>query len=434
MTLQKISIGGDCNCEDADSNQELISVQEGMAFATSLARPVTERELLGLGDAVGRVLAIDILAPRPSPNFDNSAMDGYAVNTRNFEGSGPWNFPVVAEISAGKYESCGFDNNSVFAARIFTGAVVPGEFDAVIMQEKCSISSGAVHTHHKPVIGENIRYKGSNSAIGSSLITAHTMIEPRHIGLLAANGISSIEAFRAVRVGVFSTGDELVSPLQNDAELEEGQIFDANKAMLSALLVSAGANVTDLGVVPDDLEKCISHFKSLKDQFDIVISSGAVSVGDHDYVKLAFEKAGGSINLWRIAIKPGKPIMFGRIGKTLFTGLPGNPFAVFVGYHQFAKSQILLLSGLRSNSEEPMVAESGFNWQRKTGRQEFFPAKITGKTSDGKPILVRLGAGSSADLHPLGEADGLGVVNADQGEICKGQKISWFRFNSRIMN
>ena len=228
-------------------------------------------------------------------------------------------------------------------------------------------------------------------------------------------------------MAVFSTGDELARPGQ---ALKTGQVFDCNKPMLIALFSSLGLKVMDLGALPDDPTATREFFEEQKNQFDLIVSSGSVSVGNRDFLKPSFEAAGGSIECWKVAVKPGKPVMFGTLGRTLLTALPGNPFAVFVGFALFVRPQIMRLSGHKERQLPWQAGCANFTWHRKAGRSELFPVRLVSDQSSGTMKLERLGHSVSATLFPLAEADGLAIVPADCESVSPGDQVLWQPFGS----
>lgn len=413
-----------CGCAAPSGAGRLLSLADAVALARSMASPLHETERVDLRDAVGRTLAIDLRAPGPMPFFDNSAMDGFAVACTSLKGCGPWELPVIATIPAGSTAEVAPMVEAV-AVRIFTGAPVPPGFDAVIMQEACADRGDRVVVTRRPAPGDNIRRQGTDIGRGALLVPAGTMLDARHVGLLAANGHGTVNVVRKVRIAIFSTGNEVVEP---GVERGTAAVYDANRPMLLALAATPAASVSDFGIIADSQEDMSRLMASLPDRCDIAISTGAVSVGGCDLVRPAFERAGGTIRNWRVAIKPGKPVMLGRLGTALYTGLPGNPLAAYVGYRLFADAQIATLAGRSQRAFGQAAALAGFNWRRPAGRAEFFPARVSHLDPSGLPVIERLGNGGSGTLHALASADGIGLVAAQTQAVKCGDPIAWEPF------
>lgn len=402
-----------CGCDSIQ--QHLMPLDATISLALDEITPVTETEVVSIFQCAGRVAAETVVAAEAMPFFDNSAMDGYAVNPADLMTTK--RLPISSEIAAGDAPS---DLIPGTASRIFTGAPIPSGANAVVMLELSEVDGETVFFTKVPRDGDNIRHAGSDQPKGAVLLRPGQRIAPRHVGLLAANGIDKCLVRRPIRVGVFSTGDELTTRLRRS-----GQVHDANRPMLMSLCTQMGAEVTDLGVLPDDLSKTTDALDSVQDQFDLILTSGAVSIGGRDHIRDALVAAGGALDGWRVAIKPGKPVAFGRLGRTVVTGLPGNPFASFVGFHLFVAGQISRLSGATPKPFATNRASSGFEWARKAGRAEVFPVQLTEHSSDGLPILKRLGASVSATLFPLAEADGLAIVPAETDSVAPGDCLYW---------
>ncbi len=361
------------------------------------------------------------------PFFDQSAMDGFALRLADLPGKGPWRLRVSSTIAAGDRVSDRTWETGT-ASRIYTGAPLPAGADAVVMIEDCVDEGGFFLVGRLPRRGENIRLKGSDIVRNAVLVAAGTRIEPRHVGLLAANGFATLEAIRRPRAGVFSTGSELLS---RDAP-EEGRVFDANRPMLIELVRNTGAEVTDLGIVDDHLEAATKFFTDNADRFDVLISTGAVSAGGRDHIPSALVGAGGMVRAWKVAVKPGKPVLFGSLGRTAFFGLPGNPLAAFVCFELFVRDQLLRAGGTSEpldRKEVPAIA--GYAAPRKTGRREYVPARIVSRTSEGLPIVEALGTGSSGTLYALAQADGLAVIAADRDRVVPGDPVGFLGFGAR---
>lgn len=418
-----------CSCDDDRLGQGLLSVEAAQKIACSLVHPLSQVELVELSHTVGRVVADDICAPLEMPFFDNSAMDGFAVRCCEFAGDGPWTFLIGEEIAAGQEGTFVAECVAPTAWPIYTGAPVPSGCDAVVMQEKCEVQAECVVMRKRPVKGDNIRCKGEDIARGAILIAAGTKISPRHIGLLAANGFREVSVTRKPRVAILSTGDELIAP---GAPLRVGQIYDSNQPMLAALLQQDGAELVNIGRAPDNLEETRALIEACSKDCDLIISSGAVSVGGRDFLKDAFVSAGGDISGWRVAIKPGKPVLFGSIQNMGFTGLPGNPLATFIGYKFFVSPQIRVLSGAGTQMLHRRRGEADFDWARKAGRTEYYPVAVTGMKEDGSAILSRLGRGGSASLFHFCHADGVAVAPASLEAVEQGDAVFWHPYNDAI--
>jgi molybdopterin molybdotransferase len=411
-----------CGCDDPVQVKSRMSVQEAILLAHALVQKPRGFELVDLNSAGNRILSKDLHAPAPMPFFNNSAMDGFAVRTSCFAGDAPWKLPVVGPLAAGSNSTLAVPDTPV-AVRIFTGAPVPAGFDAVVMQEDVGADTDHAVFMRKPRTGQNVRQQGEDIKRGALLVRAGTRLGSRHIGLLAANGYSAVNAYQSPRVGIFSTGDEIVETGQS---VSFGQMFDANRPMLIRLARQAGADVTDLGIIGDTLEETTSCFAGVAGKFDLIVSSGAVSVGGHDFIKPALEQAGGEVAFWQVAMKPGKPVMFGKIGEAIVAGLPGNSLAAYIGFKLFVGGMVARLSGRHDPvhlTTTPAIA--GFDWSRWPGRTEYFPVKRAGTDKFGAPVIERLSRGGSASLAPLCQADGIAVVAADIDTVAKGDMLSW---------
>lgn len=427
MTIHRAIDPSPCGCDDPRHLEGMLTVTQAVAIARSLVCPVGETELVPLAKACGRVAACDVAAPRPMPFFDQSAMDGFAVCLDDLAGQGPWRLAVTETVAAGD-RAAADDWRKATAKRIYTGAPVPAGADAVVMIEDCTDEGACVTVGRRPRSGENIRPRGSDIERDALLVAAGTRIEPRHVGLLAANGFGELEVFRRPRVGVFSTGSELLS----QAAPEDGRIFDANRPMLIALVENAGAEVIDLGIVDDEHDATLRFFSRHADAFDMLISSGAVSAGGRDFVRSAFADAGGDIRAWKVALKPGKPVLFGTLGRTAYFGLPGNPLSAFVGFELFVREQVLRLGGASDWRNGEWQALAGYSARRKTGRTEYVPARIVSRSPEGVPVVEALGNGSSGTLYALGLADGLVVIPADTQQITPGDTLGFLAFRPHL--
>ena len=328
----------------------MLSVEQALNFILANSKTLGV-ETVALTEALGRVLAEDVFAGEDAPSFANSAVDGYAVRAADVQTAGldtPILLPVSAEIHAGSPPKQSLQEGTV--ARILTGAPVPDGADAIVMQEDARIEANGVSILEAAKSGQHVRPAGEMWRTGDRILEAGTPIRASEIGLLATLGKGNIFVYRLPRVAVLSTGDELV-----EAECEElppGKLRDSNRPMLAALVREAGALLHSSAHIPDDLEQTETILRELSHPetgADVIITAGGVSVGDRDFIKPALEKL-GTLELWRVAMKPGKPIAYGRIGATQFFGLPGNPVSAYVTFELFARPMLWALSGRKPDS------------------------------------------------------------------------------------
>ena len=346
----------------------MISVSAAIDQLIATAKTTDAKEPLPVTQSLGRVLAADITATINVPPADNSAMDGYAFYyadalKNNFQ------LPLSQRIPAGVAPT---PLNPASVARIFTGAEIPPGADTVAMQENCIEEDGTVTIGGVVTSGANIRRQGQDIQSGQTILSAGTKLRAQEMGLLSSIGVKAVEVYKPLKIAIFSTGDELVEP--GDA-LQPGQIYNSNRATLTGLIQSLGMISIDLGTVPDSLEATEAVLQKAAAEGDIILSAGGVSVGDEDYVKSAVAKL-GSIDFWRVAIKPGKPLAFGQIDSTPFIGLPGNPASVFVTFMVLARPFLLASQGLKRVLPQPLKAIAQF---AKPGekRQVYLRAKLT---------------------------------------------------------
>ena len=354
----------------------MLSVREALTQLLDAVRPIQESEIVNTLDANGRVLALDQRATINVPSADNTSMDGYAVRALECE-SGSATLHVAQRIPAG---SVGDYLAPGTAARIFTGALVPPGADAVVMQEQCELVGDSVTIRHAPRPGEWIRRTGEDVSAGSVILAAGARLRSQEMGLAASIGLATLPVLRRVRVAVFFTGDELAMPGE---PLKPGAIYNSNKYTLRALLENFGCEFTDFGIVPDSLEATRATLRAAAREHDLIITSGGVSVGEEDHIKPAVE-AEGKLNLWQIAVKPGKPLAFGEVasassatGPAYFIGLPGNPVSSFITFLLFVRPFLLRLQGA-SGPVEPRgyAMRADFALPKADRRNEFLRARI----------------------------------------------------------
>ncbi|MBW7860192.1 MAG: molybdopterin molybdotransferase MoeA [Rhodocyclaceae bacterium] len=347
----------------------LLSFDEALAILLSQVRPVRDTEMADTMVAQGRVLAADLRSTVSIPALDTSSMDGYALRVGDVSGAGTV-LPVSQRIPAG---SVGHALEPGTAARIFTGAPLPAGADAVVMQELCEVEGESVRIDHLPRAGEAVRRAGSEIALGERVLAAGIRLRPPELGLAASVGIAQVPVWRRVRVALFSTGSELVMPGE---PLPPGGVYNSNRFQLRALLEDLGCDVTDLGIVPDQLDTTRRVLRDAAEGHDLILTSGGVSVGEEDHVKPAVE-AEGSLDLWKIAMKPGKPLAYGRVGAAAFLGLPGNPVSSFVTFLMIVRPFLLATQGVASVRPRALTLRAEFDWNRPDVRREFLRARAT---------------------------------------------------------
>ena len=353
----------------------MLTLQEALDRLLAAARPIRETETLSTLDAAGRVLAAAQTSQLDVPPADNTQMDGYAL--RAADCSGDIVLHVSQRIPAGHVPQ---PLQPGTAARIFTGAMIPPGADAVVMQEQCEAVEGGVRVKHSPKSGEWIRRAGEDIRTGSTILPAGTRLTPQALGLAASVGLASLPVVRRPRVAVFFTGEELAMPGE---PLKPGAIYNSNRYTLRGLLRQLGCEVTDFGIVPDSLAATRETLRRAADGHDLIITSGGVSVGEEDHIKPAVE-AEGRLNMWQIAIKPGKPLAFGEIDRaegepTFFLGLPGNPVSSFVTFLLFVRPFILRLTGVTDVAPRAYTLRADFDWPRGDRRNEFLRVRVNEK-------------------------------------------------------
>lgn len=400
----------------------LLSVAAASEFLIQSAQPITEIEQVDTLAANGRVLAVPQLAQINVPGMDNSQMDGYAVRSADcHEGV---RLRVSQRIPAGHVGSA---LEPATAARIFTGAMVPQGADAIIMQEACETEGDYVILRQTPRAGEWIRRIGEDITSGTTILSAGVRLRPQELGLAASVGLASLPVLRKLRVAVFFTGDELIMPGQ---PLAPGAIYNSNRFLLRGLLENLGCEVSDYGIVPDQLQATRETLRAAAAQHDLIITSGGVSVGEEDHIKSAVE-AEGKLNLWQIAMKPGKPLAFGEInhisagtaGKTFFFGLPGNPVSTFVTFLIFVRPFLLRLQGVQQVAPRVLIMRADFNWPKADRRQEFLRVRIN--ADGGLDLFPQQGSGV---LTSTVWADGL-IDNPAGKTIAVGDLVCFLPFD-----
>ena len=395
-------------------------LDEALAELLAHALPLSPAESVSTFDADGRVLAQDLTASLDVPAHDNSAMDGYAVRCADWLGSATV-FEVNQRIAAG---SSGDTLGVGCAARIFTGAPVPAGADAIAMQEDCVLVGTQLCLPTQPKPGQWIRRRGEDVLSGVSVLLKGELLAPESIGLAASIGYEKCLVAPRVRVALFSTGDELVMPGDvAPADMRPGAVYNSNRFFLRALLQRLGCVVSDMGIVPDKLDATIAALKTASATHDLVLTSGGVSVGEEDHIKPAVQ-ALGQLNLWQIAIKPGKPLAYGKIAGAHVIGLPGNPVSSFVTFLLLVRPFILKLQGASHVAPDSIAACAHFDWPRADKRREFL--RVRRNASGGLDLFNNQ---SSGVLTSAVWADGL-VDNPPGKTIARGDSVQFIPMSS----
>ena len=376
-------------------------------------------EKVPLGQALGRVLAEDVVSRVNNPPLDNSAMDGYALIAEDIQSATPENpvkLDVVEEIAAG-YTAKGVLKPGQ-AMRIMTGAPIPSGANAVLMQEDTQKNGNAILCLDKADVDENIRMAGEDVKIGEEVIKKGTTLSPAHIGMMAVVGRSQIAVGQRPIVSILSTGDEI---LELDETPEGPQIFNSNGHMLAAQIKSAGGIPVYLGIAKDTEKDLMEKFESAL-KADVVVSSGGVSVGDYDLVKSSLQKMGQDMLFWKVAMKPGKPLAFGRIGDTPIFGLPGNPVSSFVSFEQFVRPSLRKTMGCSDLSHKTVQAKLTRTIHKKPGRLHFLSSIVS--WADGEYTVTPAGEQGSGILKSAANANGLLIFPLEAEEIKQGQEVA----------
>ena len=351
-----------------------------------------------LPEALGHTLASTLISPLAVPGEDNSAMDGYALRAAEASST----LTISQRIAAG---SVGEPLLPGTAARIFTGAAVPPGADAVVMQENCDTEGDRLTIRGEVMVGDNIRPRGQDIEVGAEVLSAGRVLRPQDLGLLASIGLSRVSVYRPLRVAVLSTGDELREP--GSGELQPGQLYNSNRYTLAGLLRSLNLEFVDGGIVPDDPDATADALLDASQRADVVITSGGVSVGEEDHVKQQVERL-GSLDLWKLAIKPGKPLAFGSIGDTPFIGLPGNPTSVFVTFCLVARPFLLKKQGVSETKLPSIHARAAFAVERPGIRQDYL--RVTLESMAEGLTARRFANQSSGVLSSVSHSNALAVI------------------------
>lgn len=415
-----------CGCDDVgcDSDTILMPIEDALKMLLDNADPITEIEKVPLIEAKGRILAENLSSSINVPPHDNSAMDGYAVRSADLIGAEEVLLPVSQRIPAGKM---GAELELGTAARIFTGAPIPSGADAVVMQEVCTPESDGVKITGPISVGKNLRKAGEDIQVGDSILKVGKKLKSQDIGLAASVGIGEVSVYKRLRVGIFFTGDELREPGE---ALKPGQIYNSNRHTMRGMLENLNCEIIDLGTVEDTLDATKAAMLKAASDADLVMTSGGVSVGEEDYIRIALEEL-GQLDMWRINIKPGKPLAFGKVGDTSFLGMPGNPVSVFATFCIFARPFILKKQGASETIANSFRVPAAFEWLKAGKRHEYVRARIeldAKPEANGQAAIVLFPNQGSGVLTSTSWANGLAVIPADT-TVKRGDIIEFIPFS-----
>lgn len=394
----------------------LLSVDEASSQIKAAIKPVSDSEKLDLKSALGRVLAEDVCSPNNIPYDRNSAMDGYALSSKDIEINQAFTLALIGTSWAGRAYPEAIQAGQ--CVRIFTGAVVPDGADSVVIQEQVKANGINISFPANCVAHQNIRNAGEDIVQGGLLCPRHKKMTPADIGLLAAAGMVTVPVKRKLNIAYFSTGDELISI---DQPPGRGKIYDSNRYALAGLLADNCFNVVDLGVIPDNkqvLETCLKQAAATN---DVIITTGGASVGDADYIQGILAVC-GEVKFWKIAIKPGKPLAFGKIEGCYFFGLPGNPVAVMVTFRQIVAPALNLLSGAIASNPLRLLATCTTDLKKAPGRQEF-QRGILSQDKDGNYFVASAGHQGSHILSSMGRANCYILLPPECKGVSNGEKV-----------
>ena len=399
------------------------SLDDALAQLLAHATPLAHPELVSTFDADGRVLAQEVVSALQVPPHDNSSMDGYALRCADLSDPG-LALPVSQRIPAGGF---GTALAAMSVARIFTGAPIPLGADAVVMQEDCDVyPDGNVSINVVPKPGQWIRRAGEDVTQGAVALSKGERLTPASLGLAASIGMDLLTVARRPKVALFSTGDELVMPgTVAPADMKPGAIYNSNRFFLKALLTRLGCEVTDLGIVPDKLAATIDALRAAACQHDLILTSGGVSVGEEDHIKPAVQSL-GQLDLWHLAIKPGKPFAYGRVADAHFIGLPGNPVSSFVTFLLLVRPFLLTLQGVTEVAPSSIASRAHFTWARADKRREFL--RVRRNPTGGLELFPNQ---SSGVLTSVVWGDGL-VDNPPGVTIAPGDVVRFISFSELL--
>ncbi len=390
---------------------------------------ITGIEKLPLRDALNRIVAADVHSTMNVPSGTNSAMDGYAVNSADIPPTGVNTLPLVGTSWAGRPFAGKVPRGS--CVRIMTGGLLPEATDTVIIQEDVQREAEQITIDNSTRAGDNVRQAGEDIAIGDLILARGRRLNPADIGLMASLGMAEVTVYRQVRVAFFSTGDELRSLGEQLGErLDEGAVYDSNRYTLHAMLKRLGVEIIDMGVVRDVRQEVEDAFVMAARNADVIITSGGVSVGEADFVKAALDKV-GTVNFWKVAMKPGRPLAFGTVKQALFFGLPGNPVSVMVTFYQFVQPALRVLMGEAEDDSMTVKVRCGSVLKKRPGRVEY-QRGILSRDEQGEPVVVKSGAQGSGVLSSMSRANCFIILPVDSDGAAPGDTVDVQPFHGLV--
>jgi len=409
----------------SDYDPDALSVADAQRVIERFVTPVRAMERVAIREALERILGEDVISPIDVPAHDNSAMDGYAVRGSDLRGDAVTRLRVIGTAVAGKPIDRAVGPGE--AVRIMTGAVMPEGSDTVVVQELARVDGDWLHVPPGQEAGQNRRLRGEDLSAGKPAIAAGKRLTPADLGLLASLGVAEVPVRRKLRVAFFSTGDELRSIGE---PLGPGQIYDSNRYTLHGMLRRLGADVIDMGVVGDTPEALEQAMRVAGESADAIVSSGGVSVGEADFTRQVMARL-GDVAFWKIAMRPGRPMAFGRVGNACYFGLPGNPVAVMITFYFFAREALLRMMGARRVAQPYVRARAQSAIRKKPGRTEY-QRGILSVAADGQMQVRLTGGQGSGVLRSMSEANCIVVLHHAQGAVSAGEQVDCLAFDGLV--